>query len=346
MIACAASAQRSRTRRSFILVALSLAVGTMGATLSSPLYPLYERAWDMPHATTTAVHVVYMVGVLVAFLFLGGLTDQFGPVAVVRSSLLAAGLGLAACALARNAMTLGVGRLLIGLASGTISTAATVGLPRLDPVGGRVGSVVASVTTMVGFGLGPLLGGLLAQFAPAPLVTPYAVVAAASYGLAAALPSVAVPRSIEGAGRLSFRPNLRTPSVEVKATFLAAALSTFVAYALFTLLAALAPAFLAELLPWRGPAVSGAAVAAVLACSALVLLLAERLSPRRSLPLATAFLAVGALLLAAAMRLQNGVVFALADLTIGMGHGLSFMSGLVLIRTTSSQERHTGVLSL
>ncbi|MCJ2087640.1 MFS transporter [Methylobacterium sp. E-005] len=318
----------------------------MGATLSSPLYPLYELAWDMPHATTTAVHVVYMAGVLVAFLFLGGLTDRFGPVAVVRSGLLAACLGLVACAFARNAIDLGAGRALIGLAAGTISTAATIGLLRLDPAGGRVGSVVASVVTMVGFGSGPLLGGLLAQFAPAPLVTPYVVVAVACAGLAAALLSAVKPASDEDAGYLSFRPNLRAPSIEVRATFVAATLSTFVAYALFTLLAALAPAFLAGLLPWHGPAVSGTAVAAVLACSALVQLPARRLAPRRTIPLATILLAAGALLLAAAMQLCSGALFALADLTIGMGHGLSFMSGLVLIRTTSSDESHTGILSL
>lgn len=57
----------------FMLVALALAAGTMGATMASPFYKLYEQTWALRHSTITVPYIVYMVGVLAAFLLLGRL---------------------------------------------------------------------------------------------------------------------------------------------------------------------------------------------------------------------------------------------------------------------------------
>lgn len=48
----------------------------MGATMASPLYPpypLYEQTWALRYSTITVPYIVYMVGVLAAFLLLGRL---------------------------------------------------------------------------------------------------------------------------------------------------------------------------------------------------------------------------------------------------------------------------------
>lgn len=334
------------TWRPFALVMLSLLAGTMGATMSSPLYPIYERTWAISHATTTTIHVVYMVGVLGAFLCLGGLAEHFGAIAVLRAALGLVLAGLILCACAGDTVVLCSGRALIGIASGVIATAATVGLVHLEPGGPRHASLVASMTTMLGFGSGPLLCGLIAQGAPAPLVMPYVAVAAMVILVLIGLLAVGEPSKGRDGRRFSLRPDLRLPSKGERTGFLLASLSSFIAYALFTLIASLAPSFLLDMLPWHGPAVSGTAVAAVLLCSAMVQLPARRLSSRQSLPLALTLLSVGSLGLAAAVRLRSGTLFVTADLLIGMGHGLSFMSGLVLVKAIARPAHHAGTLSL
>ena len=334
------------TRKPFALVMLSLLAGTMGATMSSPLYPIYERTWAISHATTTTIHVVYMVGVLGAFLCLGGLAEHLGAIAVLRAALGLVLAGLILCACAGDTVALCWGRALIGIASGVIATAATVGLVHLEPGGPRHASLVASMTTMLGFGSGPLLCGLIAQGAPEPLVMPYLAVAAMVILVLTGLLAVGEPPKARDGRRFSLKPDLRLPSKGERTGFLLASLSSFIAYALFTLIASLAPSFLLDMLPWHGPAVSGGAVAAVLLCSAMVQLPARRLSSRQSLPLALTLLSVGSLGLAAAVRLRSGTLFVTADLLIGMGHGLSFMSGLVLVKAIARPAHHAGTLSL
>lgn len=329
----------------FIVVALALAAGAMGTGLASPLYPLYEQAWRIPHSTTTIIFVVYMVGVLAAFLCLGRLSNHIGPVAVLRAALVIVLLGLGASAVADGVVALSIGRTLIGVASGMITTAGTTGLLQLEPGGPRRAALVASMTTMAGFGAGPLVAGLVAQFAPAPLVAPYVVVIVPIIVILLGLCFVRADASLRVGGRLSLMPKLGFPHDGARPGFLVASFATFSAFALFSLLAALAPSFLGTLLPWHGPAVSGTAIGAVLLCSALVQLPARRLPPQRCLPLALCVMTAGVLLLAAAMEVGGASLFTAAILTIGVGHGLIFMSGLVVINTIARQEHHAGILA-
>ncbi len=329
----------------FVLVALALATGTMGATMASPLYPLYERAWALRHSTVTVIYVVYMVGVLAAFLFLGRLSDRIGPVPVLKAAGLLLLLGLLLSSIAPGPLVLGVGRVVIGIASGLITSAATLGLILLEPVRSRHAALVASVTTMAGFGLGPFLCGFVAQFAPAPLVAPYLAIIVPVGAVLAGLCTLRMIRPAPVSASVSFKPHLGLPAPEVRPGFFVASLAVFTAYALFSLLASLAPSFLDSLIPLRGPAVSGTSVAAVLFCSALVQLPARRLSVRGGLLIALAFMGIGIVLLAVALRTASGTMFVTADISIGLGHGLAFMSGLRLLNRIAPEDQRSGILS-
>src|SRR5690606_19706292 len=67
-----------------------------------------------------------------------------------------------------------VGRFIVGVASSMVTTSASVGLAKLS--GSSNLQRVAMVTGFLmafGFGLGPLLGGIIGQWGPSPLVTTY-----------------------------------------------------------------------------------------------------------------------------------------------------------------------------
>ncbi|HQQ68938.1 MAG TPA: MFS transporter, partial [Alicycliphilus sp.] len=156
-----------------------MCVGVMGTALASPLYPLYQQAWGLRPSDITQIFVVYMFGALASLLFLGRLTQRHGFLAILRVGLTLMTAGVVLSALAWNATVFMLARLMIGLASGMITTSASIGMVQARP--GRDPRRTAALTTVamtLGFGLGPLVGGLIAQWLPYPLVTAYVPTAA------------------------------------------------------------------------------------------------------------------------------------------------------------------------
>jgi MFS family permease len=59
-------------------VAGKLGVMFVGATLPTPLYPLYREAFGFSAVTLTLIYATYVLGNLAALLFFGPLSDQIG----------------------------------------------------------------------------------------------------------------------------------------------------------------------------------------------------------------------------------------------------------------------------
>jgi MFS family permease len=53
-------------------------VGVMGAVLISPLYALYQQAWQLKACDISLIYVLHMCGGMCALLFLGRLPDRIG----------------------------------------------------------------------------------------------------------------------------------------------------------------------------------------------------------------------------------------------------------------------------
>lgn len=136
-----------------------MCVGVMGTALASPLYPLYQQAWGLKPSDITHLFVVYMFGALTSLLFLGRLTQRHGFLAILRTGLALMTAGVVLSALAWNVPVFMLARLMIGLASGMITTSASIGMVQARP--GRDPRRTAALTTVamtLGFGLGPQIG--------------------------------------------------------------------------------------------------------------------------------------------------------------------------------------------
>lgn len=331
----------------FVWVGSALCAGTMATALASPLYPLYQELWGLTAGEITHIFIAYMFGVLGALLFFGRFSDCFGFLNVARAALMIAIAGLAVAAMAPSPMALLVSRVLIGIASGLITTSATLGLVRLEPAGNRQNaSFLASVISILGFALGPFVAGLVAQFAPAPLVTPYVVALIfASIALAGILSLRGETQGLQSF-RLSYlRPYFTVPPRGRRYPFLIAALSAFSAFGIFSLYASLAPSFLKDVIPWHGPAISGVAISLVLFCSALSQFPMRRMRPRSALVIGLAVLTVSLALLAAALHFHSAVLFLVSDVATGFGHGVSFMASLAIINMIASEENRSGTIA-
>ena len=337
----------------FAWVCFAMCVGVMGTALASPLYPLYQARWDLLPSHITGIYVAYMLGALASLLFLGRLSDRFGFLPVLRTGLMLVTAGVLLSALAWNVPSFVISRVAIGIASGMITTSASVGLTQLSRSGSvQHASAMTSFAMSLGFGLGPLVGGVLAQWLPQPLVTAY--VPSVLLGVLAvyALYQVQVPVKVATPGQTSttqslrdWLPRITLPVPALRRPFFIASLGAFSTFGIFGLYASLAPSFMGQMLPWHGPAVSGMSIAVILFLSAGVQWLARPIHTKTCILWGLGLLAAGNLWLMATTYTNWPLLFVLSVLTTAAGHGLTNLAGIAVVNKVARPDNRSGLVS-
>lgn len=334
------------TWKPFAWVCAALCIGTMGTALASPLYPLYQALWDLQPSEITYIFIAYMAGVLVALLLLGKITTHYGFLPVLKGGLIFSIIGLILSAWAISPLLLGLGRVIIGIASGMISTSAMLGMNHVLPPSYKAKSAqFASLVSVAGFGSGPFISGLIAQFLPYPLITPYITVLIPSVIILYGLRSVKQVRH-KKPGRPSFKPKLETPTEPAfKSLFLIISITAFVAFGMFSLYGSLAPSFLKEMIPWHGPAVSGTAIASVLFISGCTQFMLRSMPLHTTLYLGLIFLLLACLALGFTMSTQSTLLFVIADILAGIAHGATLLASFGLVGQITTPENRGPIFS-
>jgi MFS family permease len=328
----------------FWLVATALATTMLGTTLPTPLYVLFEQQLGLAAFMGTVIFAVYAAGVLAALLVLGQASDTFGRRRVLLVGLVFAALSAAAFLLAHGLPLLIVGRVLSGLAAGVFTGTATAALVDLAGAGqGRRATMVATGSSMGGLGLGALLAGLLAQFAPLPLRLTFWV----DLGLVllAILAVWAVPETVDVPERPRLR--IRRPDIpaQVRPAFLRAAIAGFAGFAVLGLFTAVTPSFLLDLLNEPSHALSGALVFTLFAASALGQVALAGPLGHRAMAAGCGGLIVGMGLLAAGLAATSLPLVIAAAVVAGIGQGLCMRAGLEAVTTGVPAQRRAGVAS-
>ncbi|WP_107463796.1 MFS transporter [Streptomyces sp. MA5143a] len=321
------------------------AVCMVGTTLPTPLYGLYQEKFGFSELTVTVVYAVYALGVIGVLLLAGNVSDSVG-----RRPVLLWGLGFAAasavCFLCATAMGwLYAGRLLSGLSAGLFTGAATAYVMELAPPGGASrATFVATAANMGGLGCGPLLAGVLAEYADWPLYLPFAVHLALVACSAVVL--LRLPETVRERRPLStVRPERPGLTPGVRAVFAPAATASFVGFALFGVFTSVSPAFLAQSLDVRDHAVSGLVVALAFFASTGGQLAVGPVGVGRSLPLGCAALLTGLALLAGALRWDSLPLVVLSALVGGAGQGLAFRGALSAVARAAEADRRAAAIS-
>lgn len=327
-----------------MVTAYAFAATMLGTTLPTPLYALYQRRYGFSELTITVIFAVYAVGVIAALLLFGRLSDEVGRRPVLLFGLAMSALSAVVFLLADGLAPLLVGRVLSGLSAGIFTGTATATL--VDLLGqdrtGRA-TLVAALANMLGLGCGPLLAGVLAQTAPAPLRLPFWV------DLALLLPAVAGILLIVDPVQATGRPSLRVQSLAVppqmRATFVSAALAGFAGFAVLGLTTAVSPAFLGQVLGVKNLAIVGLVVFAVFAGSAAGQLVLELVPQPVSMPAGCAGLIAGMALLALGLATSSLAVLVIGAILGGVGQGLSFRSALGTLNSQAPPEQRAEVAS-
>ena len=309
-----APSRATRRRAAFWLLAFVFATTMLGTTLPTPLYDIYQAQWHFPAVIVTVIFAVYAAGVLAALLLAGRSSDQAGRKPVLAAALGASVLSTVVFILAPDVAVLMAARILSGLSAGLMTGTATAALTELVPApAGRRASLVATAANMGGLGLGPLIAGLFAQYAPHPTTLVFAVylamLAAAGAGLRF------IPETVSSRRRPALRfAGLGLPE-QGRAEFIAAGAAAFSAFSLLGLFSALAPTFLGSVMHEQNHAVQGGAVFVMFAVGTLTQLLASRFSSRRVVLAGLGLFLAGLGLIVAALA-QAGVALFLAGTVV------------------------------
>lgn len=342
--------QMKTTWSPFPWVCFAMCVGVMGTALISPLYPLYQQAWQLRTSDISMIYVVYMLGALLGLLFMGRLSDRLGFRPVMMSGLLLGWGGTLLTMIAWSLPSLNIGRFAVGLASSLIVTSASVGLVHIsrDGASQRV-SMITSFLLAFGFGLGPITGGIIGQWLPHPLVVTYIPSLLLGVLAAYALMRVEVNHHASSTGASlgwrAFIPRLAWTTRRDSLAFALTCACPFFAFGVFGLYASMAPLFLDKMVPWHGPVVSGTSIGVILLASAMMQLLCAKTSLRWSGLLGLLAVVLSNALLMFNFKAGSAVLFVVGVCAAAAGHGLCLLAGISMVNRIASPAERSGLIS-
>jgi MFS family permease len=333
-------------RRPLLTVFLGWLWVMAGANVAAPLYAVYAGEFGFSSFVLTTVFATYAV-TLVATLLVGGrLADRSGRRPVILAGLAVAAAAAVVFALAGGPVRVYAARALQGVAVGLISGPATAALVEIDPKRDeRRPALLAGLAQAGGSGLGPLVGGTLAQWAPWPLHTCFVVVLAGTVvaaGFAWALPE---PRD---ASPERWRPQWPRVPEEIRWAFARVSITAGVVWAALALYLSVVPSYIGDLLSTSNLALLGANSALACAASAAAQVVSQRRTRgdadgRGSQALGLGLLTAGLVLLVVAAALHSLATVLLAAVLIGAGHGVAFLDAQDELNSMAPDDRRAEV---
>jgi MFS family permease len=335
---------QNNRRFPFALVTYAFLVTMLGTTLPTSLYSLYQQRFGFSELMITIIYAVYAVGVIAALVLAGSWSDQIG-----RRRMLLGGIALSAASAlaflsAQGLAALMIGRLISGMSAGIFTGTATVAVVELAPPDKRGrATLIATAANMGGLGCGPLLAGLLAQYAPLPAHLPFIVdlilLAVAAVGVWYA------PETVNVASRPRLGAQRLNVPTEVRGVFVPAVIAGFAGFAVLGLFSAVAPAFLGEIMGLSNRALLGTVVFILFVASTLGQLALERVPERWALASGCLILAAGAALVGAGVGAASFYILVAGAIVAGFGQGLGFRAGLGAVTAASPADRRGEVAS-
>ena len=319
------AATRARGSGAALLIVTSaFSAMLLSANLATPLYAVWAKQFGYSTAVLALIFAVYALVLIPALLMFGQLSDRLGRRAVIWLGLALAIAAMAMFAAATGTAWLFAARATLGVAQGMLSGAATAALAELVPSGdARRAALLATLSQSGGSAAGVLLGGVLAQWAPAPEVTPFIAGMIVCALVAAGLLFVPETAERQGGGLRVRRP--RVPP-EIRGAFVRAGLTGAAVWAVAGGL------FFSVMPSYAGQLVLHSRNLALLALvTALVLLTscAAQLTVRHGAPPALAqaaglaLLAAGLLALVLAPPARSPALLITAAILAGAGHGVA-----------------------
>ncbi|KWX20161.1 MFS transporter permease [Mycolicibacterium wolinskyi] len=343
----------TRTRvQPWVAVAIAAFCIGWGGNQFTPLLIAYAEHSGYTRVDVDVLLGAYVLGLVPGLLIASTLSDRHGRRPVMAAGVVSSALGSVIIAIGDvwGFPALFTGRLLSGLAVGiamAVGSAwiAELSRPPFDDTAPGTGARRASICLSLGLGVGPLCAGLLAAFAPLPLVLTYVVHAVLCLPALWAVQRRTVETRTEGATG-SILHGLRVPAAGHR-RFLRVVVpmapwifgSAGIAYAIV-------PALVAdELGSWALLYTAGLTVL-TLGCGVLVQPIARRLddhSSARAVVVSMVLMALGVFAAVATAITRSALVAVLVAMLLGSAYGIAIVSGLLEIQRIAEPDELAGI---
>lgn len=307
-----------------VLVLSGVALGVSG--LPAPLYGIYEATWHLSPLSTTIVFAVYALAALAAVLVSGRISDVVGRKPVLIAALVALLVGLGVFLVADNMAMLLLARTIHGAAVGSIVVAGAAALLDLRPDRGVRTGQLSGVSFNIGMTVAIIGSALLAQYAPHPLRTPYAVVSVVCLLIGVGLLALDEPHTARTRGPI----RIAKPAVpeEIRSDFWFSALGAMASWSVLGVLLSLYPSLAAQQTHIDNLVFGGAVVATTAFAAALAQLGATRLPARYSAIIGDVGMAASLLLTIPVLLTHRWQLVFVAAVLLGTTFGLGFGGSL------------------
>ncbi|WP_047151294.1 MFS transporter [Aneurinibacillus tyrosinisolvens] len=330
-------------RFSFWLVGYSILTLMIGTNIPSPLYGIYKETMGFSSLILTLIFATYAIVLIPSLALFGKLSDRFGRKKVIWFGVMMSIIGSVAFAWANTIEGLFLARGFQGLAVGTLSGAATAALMELNPYEDKkIAALVASVTTAGGTALGPLIGGLIAQYTSNPFTIPYVL------HLILAVPSILGILFMEETVHQSKQQAVETASRLPKNSsgpFLASAGTAFISWAVTALFMSIIPTYISTLLNIDNLGLLGGFVFLMLGSSVGAQFMLRRLRYDVSIKSGLLILAAGLIGISLAVPFQSAALLIIGILAVGIGQGLSFKGSMEQVNHIAPAHQRGAVVS-
>ena len=324
----------------FPLLAITLFLFFVSASVPSPLFVVFQGRWGFSPGMLTIAFSIYSLVLLVTLLVAGSLSDHLGRKPVITAALI---IQVASMALFLRADGIGgllAARIVQGLSMGVVNGALSAAVIEAAPPARKaLGSLLTSVSPLAGLATGALVTGALLGVTDQADIWAFGVLG----GLfcLSALSVVLIP---ETASRVPGLLRSMVPSVHVapaaRSNFKRGLPLLLSIWALCGFVTALGPSLLRNVFGVSSGLLNGAIVAVLCGAGAASSLLLRGQPPGRMAALGMAAVTAGVGLLLVSIGTGTLTLFFIGNAVAGAGLGASF-SGLIqsLVPLTPVHER-------
>jgi hypothetical protein len=327
-----------------------------GANQFVPLLLAYHQILGLTVTTDQALFGIYALGLVPALLLGGPLSDRWGRSRIVQPAALCSVLATAVLVVgSRSPAALYLARFLAGVASGAVFAVGTAWIKELSATpydlnaGEQAGARRATVALSAGFGLGPLVTGVIGEWSPAPLIVSYLPHLAL---MAVVLPGAwRTPETVDTAHPTpaSIPSRLRVPAVKhLRFLTVVVPLAPWVFGAPAVAFVVL-PAIVSAQTKGFGIVFAGVCAGLTLTTGVLIQPLARRLDrvdSARGAGLGLGSIIGGLLLGALAASLHGWPLVLVADGLFGAGYGIALVSGLLEVQRIAGPDDLAGLTAI
>ena len=329
--------------RGAYLAMVALLVFTMGTSIITPLLPLYAGQFHLSNGTLTLLFATYTATVVPTMLVAGSASDRLGRKRVLLPAMLVLTCASLVFAFTESVSMLFVGRVLQGLAVGMflgVGTAFVV--DHAIPAKRALAAMAAGAFFRLGFGLGPGMAGLVAQYWGDPIHRPFEVhLVLLAVGIGCViLASETVPRR-----RYKFEIRVGVPKGQMRG------FAGFMAPAAFTMsfmegtVLSIVPLYLYDTLGERNVAIAGLCGFLVLGLGGMTPLVTRTVAPRMAVMIGLGVSAVVTWLIALAAVGGSALLVVVAAGIIGFVNGMILQGATVICSTVVPLQERGKLLS-